>query len=171
MPNSTPCKPGEFITSSEECAKAAKELQSQGKIKNLYGCRGGTDTWACNRGWTKNLSEIKNAMKHHWTGYQKGCWVRLPPANNSNYGGGVNHIYFNTRSDVMTSYGGDNINYPSICGKPSKEKGCKSIDGRYGMGDARRYTGGWALSNGEGHRTKCKALCESQPECNISWQY
>ena len=39
------------------------------------------------------------------------------------------------------------------------------------MGDARRYTGGWALSNGEGDRTKCKALCESQPECKITGQY
>ena len=62
-----------------------------------------------------------------------------------------------------------------ICGpkggwkKP--EKGCKSMDGRYSMGDGRRYTGGWALSNGEGDRTKCKALCESQPECKITGQY
>ena len=54
--------------------------------------------------------------------------------------------------------------------KSVPEKGCKSMDGRYPMGNAKRYTGGWALSNGEGDPAKCKILCESQPECKIAGQ-
>jgi len=57
------------------------------------------------------------------------------------------------------SNGGDGACAPA--GAP-----CKSMDGRYSVGDPRRYTGGWALSNG-GHGTgaQCEALCQSQPEC------
>jgi len=43
---------------------------------------------------------------------------------------------------------------------------CKSMDGRYSVGDPRRYTGGWALENeGYGTGAKCETLCQSQPEC------
>ena len=43
---------------------------------------------------------------------------------------------------------------------------CKNMDGRYSVGDPRRYTGGWALENeGYGTGAKCETLCQSQPEC------
>ena len=40
-----------------------------------------------------------------------------------------------------------------------------NIDGGYTYGDPRRYTRGWALSNGLGDPALCDALCKAQPEC------
>jgi len=172
----SPCKAEERITTPEECMKAAKELETKGELKRIGGC--GTlsspwkrNNWSCTHpthaSW-KTGSEAKLPAQHDWGShtFDKGCWVYYTGPHTH-----INHLYFNHSSSAPAQTKKNHYHYPSICGKPSKEKGCKSIDGRYSMGDARRYTGGWALSNGEGDRTKCKALCESQPECKISGQY
>lgn len=50
------------------------------------------------------------------------------------------------------------------CPEPIANK-CNNIDGRYGYGDYRRYSGGWALSNSIGDPVECEKLCNSQIEC------
>ena len=119
-------------------------------------------------GKTTSGNKSKNLSDYKWTDgtqfdYKASTWH-----TNDNAPTHV-HLY---RDGAWGTWTGSS---QGICGpkggwkKP--EKGCKSMDGRYSMGDGRRYTGGWALSNGEGDRTKCKALCESQPECKITGQY
>jgi hypothetical protein len=43
-----------------------------------------------------------------------------------------------------------------------------NLDGRYAANDPRRYTSGWALSNGSPSSASCSTLCLSQPECQVA---
>ena len=75
------------------------------------------------------------------------------------------------------SQGGWRTWYPSgyhagayCCGVAGSTETCKGMDGRYDVGDPRRYTGGWSLEGGSPDAASCDALCYDQPECKVSGQ-
>ncbi len=72
-----------------------------------------------------------------------------------------------------TTYGpsAGNRCYCSFCVPHSASfpQTCKNMDGRYGYGNADRYTGGWALGAAAA-APQCETLCSGQPECKVSGQ-